>query len=136
MKELVAEVEPVPVGTLISHLPQELDMLLRAWLRADPQMRCPGNPGTMPERAWAELMAVTEQVQADGKSDDPVGSRVTREPDFAELRAQWSSRAVRRRTTRMDDARSAETLQVAQSSRSAPPAGRQSWFSLDEDDPA
>jgi serine/threonine protein kinase len=136
VKDLVAEVEPVPAGRLISHLPQELDMLLRAWLRVDPQMRCPGNPGTMPERVWAELTAITERVQTDGKSDDPVGSRVTREPDFADLRAQWSSRPIRRGNASLADARSAETLEVAQSSRSAPPVGMQSWFSIDEDNSA
>jgi serine/threonine protein kinase len=137
LKELVAEVEPVPAGRLISHLPQELDMLLRAWLRTDPQLRCPGNPGTMPERVWAELMAITEQVQADRKSDGPVGSHMTREPEFADLRARWSSRAARRRSEWMEDARSAETLEVVQSSRSAqPPAGMQLWLSVDEDNPA
>jgi len=85
---------------------------------------------------WAELIAIIERVQADGISDEPVGSRVTGEPDFAELRAQWSSRAASRGNASPADPRSAETLEVVQSSRSMPPVGLQSWLSIDEDNPA
>ena len=148
VKELVSAVEPVPVGELIPHVPQELDILLRTWLRIDPQMRCPGNPGTMPERVWVELAAVTEQVQAAGRSGDPVGPRVTREPEFASLCAQRRSRTFRRRNAWTADARSAETLEAVQSPRSAPlsfsdprtaaPGGNGTgalpWWSADEDD--
>jgi serine/threonine protein kinase len=158
VKELVAAVEPVPVGDLIPGVPQELDMLLRAWLRIDPQMRCPGKPGTMPERVSIQLAAVADQVQTAGRSDDLVGPRVTVEPDFADLRAQWDGRPGRpNRPSRRGgarhagpgDARSGETLEVVQSTRPEPVSfadpssaprgtggvGTLPWMSMDDDPP-
>lgn len=88
---LVSTVEPVPVCELISYVPEELDMLVRQWLRADPQMRCPGAPKTMAERAWVHLNAVFKQVQAEPDARYLVGPRVTREPANSRLRAQWSA---------------------------------------------
>jgi serine/threonine protein kinase len=86
---LIESVEPVPVAGLIGYLPADLDMLLRTWLRADPQMRCPGNPKTVAERVWLELAAVIERVNGSGEADYPVGPRVTQEPDFTGLKARW-----------------------------------------------
>jgi serine/threonine protein kinase len=90
---LIESVEPVPVAELIGYLPADLDMLLRTWLRADPQMRCPGNPKTVAERVWLELAAVIERVNGSGEAGYPVGPRVTQEPDFAILQARWRRRA-------------------------------------------
>ncbi len=89
MTALIGAVEPAGVAELISYVPQDLDLLLRAWLRIDPEMRCPGNPKGMAERAWLELTAVAERVHAAGEADYPVGPKVTQEPDFTELRARW-----------------------------------------------
>jgi serine/threonine protein kinase len=122
--KLVATVEPIPVAELIPHVPQELDRLLRAWLRIDPQMRCPGNPGTMPERAWIELSAVAEQVQAANKSGDLVGGRVTLEPEFTDLREQWSGRPPGRKNAGAGDARSQQTLEAMRSTLPACPPTR------------
>jgi len=88
---LVSTVEAVPVRELIGYLPEELDMLVRQWLRADPQMRCPGAPRTMAERAWVQLDAVHQQVLAGAGASYLVGPRVTSEPTNARLRAQWSA---------------------------------------------
>jgi serine/threonine protein kinase len=150
VKELIAAVEPVPVADLISGVPQELDILLRAWLRIDPQMRCPGKPGTMQERVSIHLAAVADQVQTAGRSDNRVGPHVTVEPDFADLRAQWAGRPSRRRSVaRPGDGRSGETLEVVQSTRVEPVSsgdprsgtrgtggvGMLPWVSMDDDDP-
>jgi len=90
---LIESVEPVPVAELIRYLPADLDMLLRTWLRADPQMRCPGNPKTVAERVWLELAAVIDRVDGSGEAGYPVGPRVTQEPDFTGLTARWHHRA-------------------------------------------
>ena len=90
---LIESVEPVPAAELIGYLPADLDMLLRTWLRADPQMRCPGNPKTVAERVWLELAAVIERVNGSGEAGYPVGPRVTQEPDFTLLQARWRRRA-------------------------------------------
>jgi serine/threonine protein kinase len=89
LMELIATTEPVSVSELIGYVPPDLDMLLRAWLRTDPQMRSPGNPKTVAERVWLELTAVTSRVNGSGEAGYPVGPRVTQEPDFAGLRAGW-----------------------------------------------
>jgi serine/threonine protein kinase len=154
VKDLVATVEPVPVGELIPDLPQELDMLMRTWLRTDPQMRCPGKAATMPERAWVQLAAVAEQVRAVGRSDDPVGRSMTREPELTELRVQWRNHlAIRnrergRRETLTGDARSGETLEAVQATPGYRDrdlgtaasrengAGALHWWSAGEDDTA
>jgi hypothetical protein len=125
-------------------------MLVRTWLRTDPQMRCPGNPTTMPERAWVQLAAVAEQVRAASRSSDPVGSAVTSEPEFTELRRQWRSHsAIRSRgCVRFEasgaDVRSRETLEAVQApagyvdlgtaASSSNGAGGPHWRSVDEDD--
>jgi serine/threonine protein kinase len=90
---LIESVEPVPAAVLIGYLPADLDMLLRTWLRPDPQMRCPGNPKTVAERVWLELAAVIERVDGSGEAGYPVGPRVTEEPDFTVLKARWHRRA-------------------------------------------
>ena len=84
---MISSVEPAGVAELISYAPPDLDLLLRSWLRIDPEMRCPGNPRGMAERVWLELTAVVKRVHAVGEADYPVGPRVTQEPDFAGLRA-------------------------------------------------
>lgn len=89
IRQLVSTVEPIPAGELVSYVPEELDMLVRRWLRIDPQMRCPGTPTTMAERAWLELTAVLERAQAGPESDFPAGPRATREPELAHLRGPW-----------------------------------------------
>lgn len=89
IRHLVSTVEPIPAGELVSYVPAELDMLVRRWLRIDPQMRCPGTPTTMAERAWLELTAVLERAQAGPEAEFPAGPRVTREPELAHLRGQW-----------------------------------------------
>jgi len=93
MMALIESVEPVPVGELIGYLPADLDMLLRTWLRADPQMRSPGNPKTVAERVSLELAAVIDRVNGSGEAGYPVGPRVTQEPDFTGLEARWHRRA-------------------------------------------
>jgi eukaryotic-like serine/threonine-protein kinase len=89
LMELIATTEPAGASELIGYVPADLDMLLRAWLRTDPQMRSPGNPQTVAERVWLELTAVTSRVNGSGEAGYPVGPRVTQEPDFASLRAGW-----------------------------------------------
>jgi hypothetical protein len=112
MTSLIAAVEPVGVAELISYVPQDLDLLLRGWLRIDPEMRCPGNPKGMAERAWLELTAVLERVHAAGEADYPVGPRVTQEPDFTELRARWQQGSVQGGTAWGDGARAGTTLEL------------------------
>jgi serine/threonine protein kinase len=112
MTDLISAVEPVGVAELISYLPQDLDLLLRAWLRIDPEMRCPGNPKGMAERAWLELTAMAERVHAAGEADYPVGSRVTQEPDFAELRARWQQGPARDGKAWGEGARAGRTLEL------------------------
>jgi uncharacterized protein DUF4407/protein kinase-like protein len=111
MMDLIAAVEPVGVAELISYIPQDLDLLLRGWLRIDPEMRCPGNPKGMAERAWLELTAVVERVHASGEADYPVGPKVTQEPDFAELRARWQQGSARTPSW-ADGARTGSTLEL------------------------
>ena len=134
VKKLVASTEPVPAAELIPGVPQELDLLLRTWLRADPRMRCPGNPRTMADRARAELGAVLEQVRADDKSHDPVGPWLARQPEFSSLRAQWPGHSPWPPATARD-ARSKETLEVAESAAGRPEissSGALSWWSNDD----
>ena len=113
MMDLIGAVEPAGVAELISYVPQDLDLLLRGWLRIDPEMRCPGNPKGMAERAWLELTAVLERVHAGGEADYPVGSKVTQEPDFAELRARWQQGSARNGGAWADGARAGTTLELA-----------------------
>jgi hypothetical protein len=112
MTSLIAAVEPVGVAELISYIPQDLDLLLRGWLRIDPEMRCPGNPKGMAERAWLELTAVAERVHAAGEADYPVGPKVTQEPDFTELRARWQQGSARNSTAWGEGARAGTTLEL------------------------
>jgi hypothetical protein len=112
MTSLIAAVEPVGVGELISYVPQDLDLLLRGWLRIDPEMRCPGNPKGMAERAWLELTAVVERVNAAGEADYPVGPKVTQEPDFTELRARWLQGSAGNSATWGEGARAGTTLEL------------------------
>jgi hypothetical protein len=92
ISDLISTVEPVPVTELINYVPEDLDMLLRQWLRIDPQMRCPGTPETMAQRTWHQLTAVLELVRAGQEAGFLAGPRVAHQPNFAELRAQWHSR--------------------------------------------
>jgi serine/threonine protein kinase len=92
IRHLVRSVEPVGVGELVSYLPEDLDMLVRQWLRIDPQMRCPGTPATMAERAWLQLAAVHERAQASAEASFLVGPRVVHEPRTGRLVAQWRAR--------------------------------------------
>jgi serine/threonine protein kinase len=92
IRHLVRSVEPVGVGELVSYVPEDLDMLVRQWLRTDPQMRCPGTPATMAERAWLQLAAVHERVQASAEAGFLVGPRVVHEPRTVRLLAQWHAR--------------------------------------------
>jgi hypothetical protein len=112
MTALIGAVEPAGVAELISYVPQDLDLLLRAWLRIDPEMRCPGNPKGMSERAWLELTAVAERVHAAGEADYPVGPKVTQEPDFTELRARWQQGSARSGTAWGEGARAGTTLEL------------------------
>ncbi len=89
IRNLIAAVEPVPVRDLIGYVPEDLDMLVRQWLRSDPQMRCPGSPHTMGERIWAQLTAVRARVEGQPEAGFLVGPRVTHEPKGARLRRQW-----------------------------------------------
>lgn len=112
MTDLISAVEPAGVAELISYIPQDLDLLLRGWLRIDPEMRCPGNPKGMAERAWLELTAVVERVHAAGEADYPVGPRVTQEPDFTELRARWQQGSARSSAAWGEGARAGTTLEL------------------------
>jgi hypothetical protein len=112
MTVLTGSVEPAAVAELISYVPPDLDLLLRNWLRIDPEMRCPGNPKGMAERAWLELTAVVERVHAAGEADYPVGPRVTQEPDFTGLRARWQNGFAPAAATRADGARTGTTLEL------------------------
>jgi hypothetical protein len=112
MMDLIAAVEPVGVAELISYIPQDLDLLLRGWLRIDPEMRCPGNPKGIAERAWLELTAVVERVHASGEADYPVGPKVTQEPDFTELRARWQQGSPQAGPGWADGARTGSTLEL------------------------
>jgi serine/threonine protein kinase len=89
MKRLVSSVEPVPAGEIISYLPADLDQLLQAWLRVDPQLRSPGNPATLAERVCLESAAVFDGIRVSGEGAYPAGPRVTSEPDFTSLMARW-----------------------------------------------
>jgi hypothetical protein len=64
-------------------------MLVRQWLRTDPQLRCPGSPHTMAERVWVQLIAVRKRVQGQPEAGFLVGPRVTHEPKNARLRGPW-----------------------------------------------
>jgi hypothetical protein len=86
---LISTVDPVPVRDLIGYVPEDLDMLVRQWLRTDPQLRCPGSPHTMAERIWAQLIAVRRRVDGQPEAGFLVGPRVTHEPKNARLRAPW-----------------------------------------------
>ena len=89
IRNLISTVEPVGVRDLISYIPEDLDVLVRQWLRTDPQMRCPGSPPTMAERAWAQLTAIWTRIESQPDAGFLVGPRVTHEPRSAQLRAQW-----------------------------------------------
>jgi serine/threonine protein kinase len=86
---LISTVDPVPVRDLIGYVPEDLDMLVRQWLRTDPQLRCPGSPQTMAERIWAQLVAVRKRVEGQPEAGFLVGPRVTHEPKDARLRGPW-----------------------------------------------
>ena len=86
---LISTVDPVPVRDLIGYVPEDLDMLVRQWLRTDPQLRCPGSPHTMAERIWAQLIAVRKRVDGQPEAGFLVGPRVTHEPKNARLRGPW-----------------------------------------------
>jgi hypothetical protein len=122
IKHLVSSVDPVPVGELISYVPEDLDMLVRQWLRIDPQMRCPGTAATMAERAWVQLAAVLERVQDSVDADFLVGPRVVREPKTALLFAQWNPRAAAGARAWQGSARSGDTVEGAPAGLLAPGA--------------
>jgi serine/threonine protein kinase len=86
---LISTVDPVPVRDLIGYVPEDLDMLVRQWLRTDPQLRCPGSPHTMAERIWVQLIAVRKRIDSQPEAGFLVGPRVTHEPKNARLRAPW-----------------------------------------------
>ena len=86
---LISTVDPVPVRDLIGYVPEDLDMLVRQWLRTDPQLRCPGSPHTMAERIWVQLIAVRKRIDGQPEAGFLVGPRVTHEPKNARLRAPW-----------------------------------------------
>jgi serine/threonine protein kinase len=86
---LIGTVDPVPVRDLIGYVPEDLDMLVRQWLRTDPQLRCPGSPHTMAERVWVQLIAVRKRVQGQPEAGFLVGPRVTHEPKNSRLRVPW-----------------------------------------------
>jgi serine/threonine protein kinase len=86
---LISTVDPVPVRDLIGYVPEDLDMLVRQWLRTDPQLRCPGSPHTMAERIWAQLIAVRKRIDGRPEAGFLVGPRVTHEPKNARLRGPW-----------------------------------------------
>jgi hypothetical protein len=82
-------VDPVPVRDLIGYVPEDLDMLVRQWLRTDPQLRCPGTSHTMAERIWVQLIAVRKRIDGRPEGGFLVGPRVTHEPKNARLRGPW-----------------------------------------------
>jgi len=86
---LIGTVDPVPVRDLIGYVPEDLDMLVRQWLRTDPQLRCPGSPHTMAERVWVQLIAVRKRVRGQPEAGFLVGPRVTHEPKNSRLRVPW-----------------------------------------------
>jgi len=86
---LIGTVDPVPVRDLIGYVPEDLDMLVRQWLRTDPQLRCPGSPHTMAERVWVQLIAVRKRVQGQPEAGFLVGPGVTHEQKNARLRVPW-----------------------------------------------
>jgi serine/threonine protein kinase len=86
---LISTVDPVPVRDLIGYVPEDLDMLVRQWLRTDPQLRCPGSPHTMAERIWAQLIAVRKRIDGQPEAGFLVGPKVTHEPKNARLRGPW-----------------------------------------------
>ena len=86
---LISTVDPVPVRDLIGYVPEDLDMLVRQWLRTDPQLRCPGSPHTMADRIRAQLIAVRKRVEGQPEDGFLVGPRVTHEPKNARLRGPW-----------------------------------------------
>jgi serine/threonine protein kinase len=86
---LISTVDPVPVRDLIGYVPEDLDMLVRQWLRTDPQLRCPGAPHTMAERIWVQLIAVRKRIDGRPEAGFLVGPRVTHEPKNARLRGPW-----------------------------------------------
>jgi len=86
---LISTADPVPVRDLIGYVPEDLDMLVRQWLRTDPQLRCPGSSHTMAERAWVQLIAVRKRVDGQPEAGFLVGPRVTHEPKDARLRGPW-----------------------------------------------
>jgi len=86
---LISTVDPVPVRDLIGYVPEDLDMLVRQWLRADPQLRCPGSAHTMAERIWAQLIAVRKRVDGQPEAAFLVGPRVTHGPKDARPRGPW-----------------------------------------------
>ena len=89
IRKLISTAEPVGVRDLISYVPEGLDMLVRQWLRTDPQMRCPGSPATVAERTWAQLTAVRNRIEHQPDAGFLVGPRVTHEPRSAQLRGRW-----------------------------------------------
>lgn len=78
----------------------------------------------MAERAQAELGAVLEQVHANGRSSDPAGPWLVREPEFSGLRAQWPYRPSGQPAATAKDARSRETLEAVESAHGDAPVGR------------
>jgi hypothetical protein len=120
LTSLISTTEPAGVAELISYLPQDLDLLLRGWLRIDPEMRCPGNPKGVAERAWLELTAVVERVNRAAEAEYPVGPRVTQEPDFAALRARWLQDPARDRGTVTGGARTGPTLDLGPGGAAGP----------------
>jgi serine/threonine protein kinase len=86
---LISAMDPVAVRDLIGYVPEDLDMLVRQWLRTDPQLRCPGSPHTMAERIWAQLIAVRKRIGGQPEAAFLVGPRVTHEPKNARLRGPW-----------------------------------------------
>jgi len=86
---LISTADPVPVRDLIGYVPEDLDMLVRQWLRTDPQLRCPGSSRTMAERIWVQLIAVRKRVDSQPEAGFLVGPRVTHEPKDARLRGPW-----------------------------------------------
>jgi serine/threonine protein kinase len=124
IKYLIGSVEPVPVAELVSYLPEDLDMLVRQWLRIDPAMRCPGTPETMAERAWLQLADVLERVEASPESGFLAGSRVVREPGHERLRTQWRPRPSGHSRAWPGPARSEDTLEGAPTGPIAAPEFR------------
>ena len=86
---LISTVDPVPVRDLIGYVPEDLDMLVRQWLRTDPHLRCPGSPHTLADRIRAQLIAVRKRIEGQPEAGFLVGPRVTHEPKNARLRGPW-----------------------------------------------